>query len=704
MGVTVSIFDRVEARNASLVPILLGPICYGLEVVGLMIDNFNFLSVADLNALPNNFKSVFQFRPYIGVFDSVPTFVNAMGWDKIFFLSETFQMWEMVEDTVSKGLQQFNITVGGSGKVTWTSTASIPEYKYYLEAASDLKSRNARIVIILSSFPPLMACSLYDVGMYGPKYVYIFEGVLYFQSNDQMRFIEPTCTQHKLAEILRSSIFISQATPMNLDLDFVSQLGMTPRTFDELMKKGLDDENAHARKTWFQWRANFYSQLVGTALVLQSVDLKLKSLGSTIGQWLTDGDNFQTNASFIRNLLHNEFSHFKYKGINTYGKDYITKPVLEAGFQQMQQQNLSSDSPSSFTPVSVAFYPGITGELTMMKPFQWKTKNNKIPVASISEIETWVSLLPPLSKYIIFSLSVITLIIVCGLSTFLIVGKNQSTDVNFNLTIAIGNGLASIFIIILTIVDFPSPISCSVASVFLITSQWIVNCSVLIKLELARAQFDNNKRKASRPSNVSGKNNKLTSSSITVGTGSARSSTSFVGRNSLQIPESDQVQSQQINLKKKRSLQIVTVLTLIFGLMAIIWFIVDPMKARKVFIRSQMNDEDDIYLEEVSKTCVQSEATFTAFLIVFTSPFALLLIRMIQIGFCTKHIKDNVIPKITIMRTTAYAVASISMFGVATIILLFASQPVQLLTAILALVLIIVIVNVCSLSYLVLSR
>ena len=651
-----------------------------------MVDSFNFLSVADLNPIRYPFKSVFQFRPYGAVFDSVPTFVHSMGWNKIFFATETFHIWERTENAITKGLQQFNITAGGSGKIVRPNSATVPDYSFFLSAAMDLKSKDARVVVILSAFPTMVSCALYDAGMVGPKYVFLWEGVMYFHSNERMK--PPHCTQHSLAEILRSSIFIAQATPMNLDPDFEDALGMTPRKLEALLEQQMKHDRPEHLKSWFQWRATFYTELVGTALVLDKANDKLRSMGSSIGEWLTDGDNFQNNATFIRNLLFDEFSRFKYKGLNTYGREEITKMVREVSFHQVQEKEANSDLPSNFDPVPVAFYPGIPGQLDVFKSLKWRTKGNKVPVDSILTIERSIPLLPNHSKYPILALSLVLCLISFCTAGYLshrlkTLSDSENLDLDifrsekFNLTIFFGNISSTIFIIIMTIVDYPSPVSCSVASVFLIFSQWIMNLSILGKFDIARAIWKRTKdlNKVRVALQMTSRRN--------ISEASSRAATRADNRNS----------SNHLS-PKHLQISLVAILTMLFTLMAIIWFIMDPMKSMKVFIRSQMNEEDDIFIEEHSQTCTPSQSTFKAFLAVFASTFALLLLRLVQISFTTKHIKSKIIPEIVALRVISCISITLSLFGTATIVLLFANNPIQYLISSLILALIILIVNV----------
>ena len=658
-----------------------------------MIDSYNYLSVSDVNPVQYPFKSVFQFRPYLGVFNSIPLLVKDLGWNNVYFTSETFDLWELVEDMVSKGLQANNISVGGSGKVIWTDSTTIPNYNFYLEASNELKAKNARVIIVLTAFPVMMACSFYDVGMIGPKYVYLWEGVMYFQSNDPMK--PPGCTDDKLTAILQSSIFISQATPMNLQPDFVDQIGMTPEHFDQLMMSRI--ENGQAIKSWFQWRAVFYSQVVGTALVLDEVEARLKSMGTSLGEWLTNGENFIKNGSFIRNLLHNEFSHFKYKGLNTFGENDITHPVIDAGYHQMQV--IGSD----FLPVPVASFSGKTGQLSMMKPFQWKTKNNKIPVDSIAIKEKFTPILPDTPKYTMLSIAVIILLssIVVPVIGHVLPTKMTSPDTGsdyvicskkFNMFIAFGNALGAIFILVMSVVDYPSAISCSFACVLLIISQWLINSSLLVKLEMAAAVFRlQSKLKgivAKRQASGIEKNRLGVHSPAPPSTRRSGASPSSRASSALHSHEMDKVSKQ-----KKISWLLLTIPSLISGITAIVWLIVDPMEVENIFIRSNFIDDEDIEIEERSQTCLLSYRSFYAFLIAFISPFVVFLLRIIQVAFVTRHIKSKFVPEINVLRITAYLTVSVSLLGAATVTLLFSSQLMLTLLASLVLVTVILIVN-----------
>ena len=676
-----------------------------------MIDNFQFLSIADFNPVKYQFKSVFQFRPFGNVFVSIPLFVEKMGWNKIFFISEAFEVFEIIEGAITSELTALNVSVGGSSKVTMADITSIPDYKYYLEGAMDLKSKNARIVNVLVTFPTLMACALYDAGMFGQKYVFLWETAALFQSNDPIK--PPNCTEHKLAEILRSSIFITQAKPINLDPGFVDEIGMTPSKYDQLMQQKLNDTNAYARRSWFQWRAMFYSQLVGTALVLDETEKILQSSGSNISAWLTDGENFQTNGSFIRNLLHDQFSQFKYKGLNTYGNNCITEPVAQVGFHQMQQENVALDSATSFHPVPVAWYPGAPSELVMLEPLKWNNKDNKIPADSVSITVVWTPLLLDPRKYSILTLSTIHLgLVFCitGVQILRMVmvpvfqSEYHTFSFKFNFAIAFGNACSAIYIIILSKVDFPSPQSCSVALVLFIMSQWMVNAALLAKLAIAREVFQQHYVRSKLPTyqekqtrlTVSESDNRLTVSTKTNG-----HFQSGMFRQQATPPVIQHLPSINVIIAKtaKRLWIILVVCSVVSFTLSSLWFGVDPLESKQVLISIEKSDNDDVITETVSKTCVPNEHTFIAFLVFFASTYTILLFRIIQIGFLTKHIDNDLVSEIWALKNTTYATAILSVVGAATIAFVFPSQPAETLTGSLFLALVLLTIHVAFQMY-----
>ena len=580
----------------------------------------------------------------------------------------------LIEQMITIGMEQLNITVGGSSKLILPSLNEIPDYSAFIEAARDLKAKDPRVVVVLTGMSTLMACAFYDVGLHGKKFVFFWEGVFMFQSNDPLK--PPHCTEHKLASVLRSVIFVSQAMPSNMDPDHVDAIGMTPRKFDSMLKTALKDDNPQTMKSWFQWRAVFYCQIVGISLVLDKVERKLQSFDRNITEWMTNGDNFQRNGSFIRNLLHKEFRNFKYKGLNTYGTQFITEPVMEAGFHQMQQNDSELTSAVSFKAVPVAFFFGKTGQLEMRQPLKWRTKNNRIPADSVSYITKQVPFLPNATKYPMFSLSLAFIFIVVGIWASQLKRTNQSDNsrnhsFKYTTGIAIGNLGLAIFIAILAIFKIPTPVTCSVASVIVIFSQWITNLSILAKLETARTIFSNDRAEKTLK--------KLTTAAT------AR----------YPRPPQTSIQNESTLPKKLENYwKIIISIACLFALLATIWFIADPLTTTRVFIRLETNDEEDAYVEEISKVCIPSGSSFTIFVVVFAGTFVILFIRIIQLGFLTKHINDKSVAEIVPLRVTAFVSISITIFGIATIILLFASNPVPLLTSTLTLAIILLFINV----------
>ena len=661
--------DSNEGTN-SIVPVLLGPICFGINWAGLIVDNSNFLSVADLNPSVFPFKYIYQLRPYAGVFQAVPSFIKAMGWKKVFFLSETLKLYERIEKSVSKGLKSLNITVAGTTQIIEPGV-ELPEIKFLENAVMELKQRDPRIIIVLTRNSISVACALYDAGLYGNKIVFLWEGVTMFQSNDPMK--PEGCTEHKLASVLRSIIFISQATPMNLDPDHQGVLGMTPERFDSMMKAGLDDDKPEIRKSWFQWRATFYSQIVGLSLVLDKTEEKLQKMGSNLSEWLTDGDNYRQNASFITGLLSQEFKQFKYKGLNTYGDQVITRPVSKAGFHQMQQDDSSSDSAASFKAVPVAYYDGDTGEFSLMQEFKWRTKGNRKPVDSITQHNRNVALLPMATKYSVFSLSI--LLLFGSLLNLFILELRKSNSKSeyvsqtgfFNLLIAIGNMAVALFLILMTIVFAPEPLICSLSSVILIFGLWLASVCQIVKLKMSRTI--NNQFRMTRP--------KLKKDS----------------KQRIEMEELNDASRMIIRARKKKWKIVAITLPLFLGLVAAIWlFAIDPMSVTKVAVHSVTLDNDRY--DDFSHVCIPNARSGMIFLGIFGFSYALLLIKYIQCGFTSNTVATEVVAEIFFLRTAAYAIPSISFFGILTIILLFSSQIVTTMSASLVLILIVAIIKV----------
>ena len=696
MPICASILRKALAGEISIVPILIGPFCYGLKHVGIMVDYFNFLVAVDRTPVRHPFRSVFQFQSYTRVYKALPIFIKYQGWHRVAIFSETYQLVQIIEKTLSQDLKTNNISITASCKVTRTDNTTVKDYPNYLNAAKELSTKGTRIFIILTGFPTLVACALYDTGMFGPKFVFLWEGVVYFQSNDEMK--PENCTEHKLAEILRSSIFITQATPMNFEPDFQDEIGMTPGKFDLLMMAKMlnnsSQQEPDERKTWFQWRATFYSQLVGTVLVVNRTNEKLvKLFGSNISEWLTTSENFQNNASFIRNLLHQEFSHFKYKGLNTFGTDPITKQIVTVGFHQMQQQQNGDfrldNSSSALKPVPVAIYKesSVPDDLLMVEPFQWKTRGNKIPTDSVEKVTKFLPFLPPVTKYSILGLSIFALFlsIVTAIVQVKRIKFNPNPPTNqeqstrkFNILHCVGIGFAAIFNMIITLTDFPSQLSYSAALVVLIFSQWLLNSAILTKLEIARQLFDEFqilRRNAGK--------------SILKRLNRRHVRHFYRTRFQLQQPTSIVSRTELYCFK------FIITSTLIFSIAVIVWLIIDPISMEEITIsnRLQTDQDGDFFIEEKTTICHLNQRTANAFFIVFIVPFSILLIRIMQVGYMAKYIGRILVPEISNLRSTAYLTASITLLGIVAILLLFTSSPWQTVTATLALILVIIFIN-----------
>ena len=688
VSIQLAISILTNAAELNVVPIMIGPICTAIEHVALMLNNFNFLSVADLNTLIEPKENVIRMMALDKTgFRALPSFFKSQGWNRVFLLSETIYYWEQMENIIEDELYHNNITLAGISKVPMS--VGLPSADMFDYAANDLAKKEHRVIIVLTQFVTFIACALYRAGLYGENFVYIWNGPMMFYPDNPLR--PPTgCTNHMLAEILRSVILISQATPINVDPDHKDAIGMTGREYDKKIKAAMGGEKARVHRNWFNWRATFYSQTVGIALVLDKVERKLQSRNDSLSQWLTGGEKFKANGSYIRNMMRDEFKGFHYDGLNTYGNLEISAEIGYFGFFQMQQDNASSDESISFHTVPVSYYNGPTGEFGLMKPFKWRTHDGKTPKDSIQILKTNIPMFD-LGSRIEFIVSAIILLFVLSICfIFLFRKKNKDTFATatnkLTLGIFIGNLIFSIAYLLLAIaVQFASipNFLCTISSVLAIAGLWIFNCCLLAKLEISKYSF----LPKPAPTSKSFSNKRCTSAQ----------------RDSRAITENKKIAIvEQITSAAPKWHKIVAIVVTIFITFAIIWFAIEPLKSQEVNIdRIQSLKDPDTFYEESAFTCAMNKGF--AMTIAFVTPFGILLIRIIQCGFSTKGILKKNVQEIQLLRISAYGISTVLIFGIATISLLFTNNPISLFLSILIFAQVILFVNaIYQIAYIVL--
>ena len=150
MPICASILRKALAGEISIVPILIGPFCYGLKHVGIMVDYFNFLVAVDRTPVRHPFRSVFQFQSYTRVYKALPIFIKYQGWHRVAIFSETYQLVQIIEKTLSQDLKSNNISI----KIVAQDTVKSPKEILAVCQAANSNPNCVGLILWMHTFSP----------------------------------------------------------------------------------------------------------------------------------------------------------------------------------------------------------------------------------------------------------------------------------------------------------------------------------------------------------------------------------------------------------------------------------------------------------------------------------------------------------------------------------------------------------------------
>ena len=269
-----------------------------------------------------------------------------------------------------------------------------PIYTEYInDAINQLAIENPRIIVVLSTYKATMACFLYEHGLYGPDFVIFLPGESYFTVDDNTRM--PNCKSNIVEEVLKSSFFFADGTDFAVGKPIPDSFGLKPAEYEGYLKSKMD--RPEDQWDWLMWRRFCYSPVEVIGYVLQNIDERLQQHNDTIGNWSVSGENFQQNASFIENIIKEEFRSFKYEG------EELNTLLGSGGIYQMQK-----DTPDSrIRPVAVASYDPHEDKYETLAPVKWRTVDGQAPFDRIQYIHYQKLLVPKTTSIIIIGKPII---------------------------------------------------------------------------------------------------------------------------------------------------------------------------------------------------------------------------------------------------------------------------------------------------------
>ena len=525
-----------------------------------------------------------------------------------------------------------------------------------------------RIIIVNTNFAATLACTLYDAGLYGPKYVFLWTGLTHPQPNSP--YGPPGCTGEMIAEIARSVIIFSHATPLNLHQNMTDALGMSPEGFEEELKLRIGRPDVNLDPMWFPWRSIGYNLIVGAALVVEEVHNTLKAKNDSILNWLANSDNFNNNGSFIHEMFKNKFQHFKYNGLETFGNVEISKPTAVTGFFQMQQKDPTQWTTESFEIVPVATYDANTKEFKEVGPMKWLTFDGNAPFDASEIIEQQQPLVPAATNVPLLTISAILIVTNLGIIFGFVTKENDDNSQwskPFNVIISVGNVVSLMFLIPFTNGQNVN-LLCMAGSVCLIVGQTLLLLGLFAKLQISNTVF-------TKPPET---NKRLAPSS---------SSTLKMSKSSQASQSANEIKRLTKLAEKKRPKMIVLIAgaTFITLTLAIVWVGIAPIKTEFIKTANEQSQfHPDVFIHYFSYACAMETdrletQCFIATLIIL---YLILLGGCLRISVVATKILKHLIDDINRLRLVIFFIATVILAGGAIVWMMFISNPLQFLTAV----------------------
>ena len=279
-------------------PIMVGPSCAALYFAGQFVDNYKFVQVSDGTPIAavaffrQIYHSTFIFTPLVeSLYLAVPNFIKSQGWQRVFLLSETYSFWQPFEMVLQMKMAALNISLAGTSKIFHYKGFN-PDRQSFKNAIDELANLdNPRVIIINTSWGATVACHLYQAGLYGPKYVFLWSYIAQFNFNSLYK--TENCTNKMMQEIMKSAVIFFFATPLSLNLNVTDDVGMSPKMYLERLETAIGGSPRERIDNWLLWQSYYYNEIVGLGLVLEKLQKRLKSTrNESLMNWFGKSDNF----------------------------------------------------------------------------------------------------------------------------------------------------------------------------------------------------------------------------------------------------------------------------------------------------------------------------------------------------------------------------------------------------------------------------
>ena len=531
-------------------------------------------------------------------------------------------------------------------------------------AVEELATKDPKVIIVNTNYGGLVACSLYNVGLFGPGLAFIWFGNSFFWPHTQLRL--ENCTDTMIGAVLKSTIFFAKGTPLAMESNESDVLGMTPTLFESQLMQRID--NPQLSDVWFYWRGMCYSQTVGTMLVLDQVDKHLgEQYNDSLISWTTRSENFQSRPHFIAGLINHYFEKLDFQGFSTYKNQGINNPEGSSGFFQLQW--IKTETKTNLKIVPVAFFNVSQNQSMQVSTFsslKWQTFGNQPPLDGVRYVTTKVPLVPNAISYVTIAISIVCFIfnLVYSIVAFRkkVHGHSHLYLPKLDILFAIGNAFLPIgsFLLPCDASTKAAPIQMMIASFSLVVGLALLLMIMTAKLELGRLVLQLIFHQ-SRTSHWLHK----------------RSKTSL--KNSL-FNQSKKYLNRNVPVVESSALVVVVLL----GILIIIWFSIEPLQSVGYQMSRQISPTNPsiVYIQQAVTCSLQNTYFSYGFLYCISICFIAIILWGLKATVTTRKTASNCIPDINLIRMTLYTIVVTIVVGVVLSGLLFPKQPDKILTVI----------------------
>ena len=606
-------------------------------------------------------------------FEGIASFIHANGWKKAFYVSDAVDYFNDFDNAFIDACDNLNITVDPSYKMELGQHG--PSYDTVDRVVTDLKKREARIIVFMTLFNAPIVCHMYRLGLYGPGIVLLQYGLLAFRPDTPLRFLVPNCTQEHLYEVSKSIIFYGDPAKTNFNPNVVDSFGISSQEFQSTMKSRI--ENPQTSFSWWYFRTLYYDLVSITGLILNRTVDVMERNNEMIDNW--------NQSKIFRSILKESIHTVQHEGLfddfNVNGQKWNVKigPTAFYQVQVLPEYEFDKTVPLSdkLYNAPVALYS--RGKLTLgPNRLLWRTKRTDAPRDSILVIEKFLPSFNSTSQIVLTVVAVLALVV----SIFFV-----ALTIKRSKSMRSSQPLLNSFILLGIVMDMTAVVIISNGSnsttnyhlycmsgiVLMVTGTFTLYASIACKLLIAsmsiKAKLSTAKgRRQMRNINTFGSS--ASSASSTMRTVNSRNQTPVSNSYKFPIQQLQQIAEGQRQRRRgaefdSRIHTLVTVcLVILVAILNIIWFIHEPLILKTIHGKSTALPEDvSVVYREYTRICVISGPSSIIFIGITASFFGIIAIAFVLLALSIpkNSLKHSAVSNVESLKISGYGMVMISL-------------------------------------------